>query len=90
MFVDVDDIDVICIITTNSSVNITVSLVETKTGNILKSQIGIFTRVQLNQRVELEVGVMSHTCVVQTETGVVREDTVSVQVGGELIIHLFN
>ena len=90
VFVGFDNVNVVCTVSTISSVNMTVSLVEIQTGTTLKSQVGIYTRVQLNQRIELEVGTTSHKCVVQTDTGVVREDTVSVQVGGGLmIIHTF-
>ena len=82
VFVGVDDVTLICIVKTDSLHILNVSLVDTETGSILKSQTGSEGDIQLEQRVELKKGDLSYKCTVDTETGQTEEQYVSIRAEG--------
>ena len=82
MFAGVDDVTVVCVVSTNSRMSINVSLVDTETGSILKSHTGSEGEIRLEQRVELKRGEISYRCIAITETGGTEEQTVVIRVEG--------
>ena len=82
VFVGVDEVTLICIVKTDSLHVLNVSLVDTETGSILKSQTGSEGDIQLEERVEVKKGDLSYKCTVNTETGQTEEQYVSIKAEG--------
>ena len=83
MFVGVDDVTLVCVASSDSGTMLNVSLFDTQTGSILKSQSGNEAEIQLEQRVKLRKGDLPFKCSVATETGQREEQSVSILAEGK-------
>ena len=82
MFVGVDDVTIVCVVSTDSRISINVSLVGTETDSILKSHTGSEGEIRLEQRVELKRGEIRYRCTADMGTGGTQEQTVVLRVEG--------